>query len=87
VVLEFFGFRTGDANRLGERLGMRKRRSRLLTSGQAAEYLGVSVLTLYRMEELAVLVPYRTPGRHRRYSIEMLEEYLESSRQRPLASD
>lgn len=59
---------------------MRNRKERLLRAKEAAEYLGVSLVTLRRMEKQGALSPYRTPGRHRRYSIEMLEEYLESSR-------
>jgi hypothetical protein len=30
-----------------------------------------------------MLVPYRTPGGHRRYSLDMLNEYLENSRIQP----
>jgi len=59
---------------------VRKPRKRLLTTKEAAEYLGVSVLTLYRTEKTSALLPYRTPGGHRRYSVEMLDEYLENSR-------
>ena len=66
---------------------MRKPENRLLRAREAAEYLGVSVLTLYRMEKIGALLPYRTPGRHRRYSVEMLEEYLENSRGHAPASE
>ena len=59
---------------------MGKRERRLLRAKEAAMYLGISVLTLRRMEKSGVLSPYRTLGGHRRYSIEMLEEYLENSR-------
>jgi len=59
---------------------VRNRKERLLRAKEAAEYLGVSLVTLRRMEKQGALSPYRTPGGHRRYSIEMLEEYLESSR-------
>lgn len=59
---------------------MRDRRRKLLRAKEAAEYLGVSLVTLRRMERQGALLPYRTPGGHRRYSVEMLEEYLESSR-------
>ncbi len=59
---------------------MRNRKERLLRAKEAAEYLGVSLVTLRRMEKQGALSPYRTPGGHRRYSVEMLEEYLESSR-------
>jgi excisionase family DNA binding protein len=59
---------------------VRKQNERLLRAKEAAEYLGVSLVTLRRMEIQGALSPYRTPGGHRRYSIEMLEEYLEGSR-------
>jgi excisionase family DNA binding protein len=54
----------------------------LLTANEAAKYLGVSLVTLGRIEQKGALSPYRTPGRHRRYTIEMLDEYLENSRDR-----
>ena len=59
---------------------MGENENRLLTATEAARYLGVSVVTLYRMEKRELLSPYRTPGGHRRYSVEMLEGYLEDSR-------
>jgi excisionase family DNA binding protein len=59
---------------------VRDRRGKLLRAKEAAEYLGVSLVTLRRMERQGALLPYRTPGGHRRYSVEMLEEYLEGSR-------
>jgi excisionase family DNA binding protein len=51
-----------------------------MTARQAAEYLGVSLVTLRKMEKEGQLVPFRTPGGHRRYSLEMLEEYVEWKR-------
>lgn len=51
-----------------------------MTARQAAEYLGVSLVTLRKMEKEAELVPFRTPGGHRRYSLEVLEEYVQSKR-------
>lgn len=57
----------------------RERRS-LLTAKEAAQYLRVSLLTLSKIEKEGDLVPFRTPGGHRRYSIEMLNTYLENSR-------
>ena len=60
------------------------RRKFRLTARQAAEYLGVSLVTLRKMEKEAELLPFRTPGGHRRYSLEMLEEYVQSKR-RPVA--
>ena len=52
----------------------------LLTAREAAAYLRVSLNTLGRMELRHLIVPYRTPGGHRRYSFEMLRAYLESTR-------
>jgi len=56
-----------------------ERRS-LLTAKEAAQYLRVSLLTLSKIEKEGNLIPYRTPGGHRRYSVEMLNDYLEKSR-------
>jgi excisionase family DNA binding protein len=55
-----------------------------MTARRAAEYLGVSLVTLRKMEKEGELVPFRTPGGHRRYSLEILEEYVQSKR-RPVA--
>ena len=52
----------------------------ILTAREAADYLRVSLYTLRRMESAGDLIPYRTPGGHRRYSLKMLNEYLEKSR-------
>ena len=52
----------------------------ILTAREAAEYLRVSPYTLRRMESEGSLIPFRTPGGHRRYSLKMLNEYLEKSR-------
>jgi excisionase family DNA binding protein len=52
----------------------------ILTAKEASEYLRVSLYTLRRMENDGSLIPYRTPGGHRRYSLKMLNEYLEKSR-------
>ena len=54
--------------------------ARLLTAREAAEYLHVSLLTLAKIERQGGIVPYRTPGGHRRYTMGMLSEYLERSR-------
>lgn len=53
---------------------------RILTAKEAAGYLRVSLFTLQKMEKRGLIVPYRTPGGHRRYSTQMLNEYLENSR-------
>lgn len=52
----------------------------MLNSREAAEYLGISVNTLYRIEKQGDLYPFRTPGGHRRYDLKMLDDYLESTR-------
>jgi excisionase family DNA binding protein len=52
----------------------------ILNSREAAEYLGVSLNTLYRIEKQGDLQPFRTPGGHRRYDQKMLDDYLESTR-------
>ena len=51
-----------------------------MTAKEAARYLRVSMFTLSKMEREGGLVPYRTPGGHRRYSLRMLNTYLNSSR-------
>ncbi len=53
---------------------------RLMTAKEAASYLRISLFTLRKIEQQALIVPYRTPGGHRRYSLDMLNEYLEQSR-------
>ncbi len=52
----------------------------LLTAKEAAQYLRVSLLTLSKIEREGGIIPFRTPGGHRRYNLEMLNRYLESSR-------
>jgi len=52
----------------------------ILTAKEAAEYLRVSLYTLRKMESEGSLIPFHTPGGHRRYSLRMLNEYLEKSR-------
>jgi excisionase family DNA binding protein len=61
---------------------MESAKSHLLKAREAAQYLGVSLNTLYRMEQNGHIAPFRTPGGHRRYSYEMLDRYLEQSRVR-----
>ena len=55
-------------------------RMTLLNAKEAAHYLRVSLFTLSRIEREGGLVPFRTPGGHRRYSMRMLHDYLENSR-------
>ncbi len=52
----------------------------ILNSREAAEYLGISLNTLYRIEKGGDLQPFRTPGGHRRYEQKMLDDYLEGTR-------
>lgn len=59
---------------------MAEERLTLLTAREAAEYLRVSLYTLNKIEKQGRIIPFRTPGSHRRYSLEMLNEYLEKSR-------
>jgi len=51
----------------------------LLKAREAAEYLRISLFTLNKIERKGMLLPFRTPGGHRRYSLEMLNQYLEDS--------
>ncbi|WP_369713021.1 DNA methyltransferase [Leptotrichia sp. HSP-342] len=55
-------------------------KNELLTTKQAATHIGVSISTLYRMIDKGMLVPNKTPGGQRRFSIEMLDTFLESSK-------
>ncbi len=59
---------------------MNHNRNQLLNARQAAEYLGISLSTLGRIEREGNLIPFRTPGGHRRYRANMLDGYLERSR-------
>jgi excisionase family DNA binding protein len=52
----------------------------LMTAKEAAKYLRVSQFTLDKIEREGGLIPYRTPGGHRRYSLRMLNQYLNNSR-------
>lgn len=51
-----------------------------VTTKEAAEILGISTATLYRMLEKGVLEPSKTPGGQRRFDVSELEAYKESSR-------
>jgi len=59
---------------------MAEGRMNLMTAKEAARYLRVSMFTLSKIDKEGGLVPYRTPGGHRRYSLRMLNLYLNSSR-------
>lgn len=47
---------------------------------QAAEILGVSISTIYRMVDQGILQPSKTPGGQRRFPVNQLEDYKEKSR-------
>lgn len=59
---------------------MSEKSERLMTAREAGVYLGISLSTLHKIEKRGLLVPFRTPGGHRRYDKQMLDEYLEKSR-------
>ena len=59
---------------------MARKRVSLMTAREAAKYLRVSLFTLSRIEREGGIVPYRTPGGHRRYNVRMLNQYLNDSR-------
>ena len=48
----------------------------LLTAREAAHYLRISLSTLYRLERDGQLDSLRTPGGHRRYTVQMLNACL-----------
>ena len=52
----------------------------LVSTKKAAEFLGVSVSTIYRMVEQGTLEPSKTPGGQRRFDVKVLEEFRESSK-------
>ncbi len=51
----------------------------LLTAKEAANYLRVSLSTLHRMERNGWITSFRTPGGHRRYTLQMLNACLARS--------
>jgi len=57
-----------------------RERKILMKAREAADYLRISLFTLNKIERQGQLMPFRTPGGHRRYSVEMLNEYLEENR-------
>jgi excisionase family DNA binding protein len=53
---------------------------RLVGTKQAAEILGVSISTVYRMIEQELLQPTKTPGGQRRFEVAHLEDFKEGSK-------
>lgn len=52
----------------------------ILSTKKAAEFLGVSISTIYRMVEQGTFIPTKTPGGQRRFDIVQLQEFKESSK-------
>lgn len=53
-----------------------------LSTSQAASALGVSLGTIRRWADMGYLESYRTPGGQRRFSVEQIEQFLETLQQR-----
>lgn len=56
------------------------KKNQLFSTKKASEYLGISVSTVYRMEEQGILRPMRTPGGQRRFDINELDKFKETSK-------
>ncbi|MHA1340032.1 MAG: MerR family transcriptional regulator [Promethearchaeota archaeon] len=48
----------------------------MLSIGKAASAIGVSIPILRRWEKKGIIMPYRTPGNHRRYPLDQIEKIL-----------
>jgi excisionase family DNA binding protein len=55
-----------------------RRKSPYMDSEEAADYLGISVKSLYGQVERGHIKPLRGPRRQYRFTVEMLDEYLRS---------
>ena len=53
-----------------------------LSTSQAAHALGVSLGTIRRWSDMGYLESYRTPGGQRRFSVDQIEQFLETLQQR-----
>jgi excisionase family DNA binding protein len=53
-----------------------------LSTSQAASALGVSLGTIRRWADMGHLQSYRTPGGQRRFSVEQIEQFVETLEQR-----
>jgi excisionase family DNA binding protein len=49
-----------------------------LTTSEAARHLGVSLSTIRRWSDMGYLNGYRTPGGQRRFSLEQLDDFIDS---------
>ena len=52
----------------------------LKTAREAAKYLRVSQFTLDKIVNSGAMRPFHTPGGHRRFSVAMLNRYLNGTR-------
>ena len=59
---------------------MAAKRQTVLTTKEACQYLRMSERTLGKAVRQGRLVPARTPGGHFRFTLRMLNEYLQGSR-------
>jgi excisionase family DNA binding protein len=50
----------------------------VFTSSQAALYLGISLATIRRWTDAGHISCYRTPGGQRRFSLDQLEDFINS---------
>jgi excisionase family DNA binding protein len=57
---------------------------KLLSVGEAAEFLGVSAASLRKWSDQGLVPVYRTPGGQRRYSPAELQRFIESMRESPV---
>jgi excisionase family DNA binding protein len=58
-----------------------------LSTSQAASALGVSLGTIRRWADMGYLESYRTPGGQRRFSVEQIEQFLETLQRRSSRSE
>lgn len=54
--------------------------SKMLSTKKAAEYLGISTSTIYRMVDQGLIEPNKTPGGQRRFDIVLLDKLKEESK-------
>jgi excisionase family DNA binding protein len=60
-------------------MSMNRATSRLgLSTAEAAQHLGVSLSTVRRWSDAGHLQGFRTPGGQRRFTVDQLDEFLES---------
>ncbi len=58
-----------------------------LSTSQAANALGVSLGTIRRWADMGYLESYRTPGGQRRFSVDQIEQFLETLQRRSGRAD